>query len=389
MMVAPIIPAEVLTHDRATTTIPALVDNGNKVVGLHPDQLRQERSRLIRRLVAFTGNPSDPDLIQAAESYLDRLNGCGRTPIGAGVSIFRSVHGHSVMGGVYTCHDRWCPVCAAKIEAKEAMKTRNGLLHLHHSGELEGRSLFHLVVTMAHSRNDDQRQNMTIFLDSLEALLRSQLWRRYVQGYLLKIEVEGISYVNGLHPHAHVLVILENASDVPPKVFAKMVETRFMEELEKHGASADWGDPTTRGWFRHAHDASNLPFYLTKKRWGLVEEFTASQAKNGGFTQRPLEDLVLCRDLTSGVRLLRAGGIIRKAMAEAAKQREETAAPEALIPIINVPSTLWSNRPELHEPIQLMVEDPTLDPEWIAEVIAELFELTPTEAAIFLREVAA
>jgi hypothetical protein len=246
--------------------------------------------------------------------------------------------------------------------------------------------MWHFIVTLRHTRGDDQRQNVERFLTALDALTASRFWRRYVPGYLLKVEIEGELTRSGLHPHAHVVLVLNDNADVNAYTFATMAQAAFLKELVKIGGSAAWGDPLTNGWFKPVTDARNLPAYLAKKgfpRWDIADELCSSQAKNGGFWTRKPEDLALCNAYTAGVRLLRSGGIFRTALAHARKQQEAHES-QVLTPIISIPAEAWTARPDLREPVLLLAEDPTLSPEWVAEIVNELFDLTPLEGARFL-----
>lgn len=363
-----------------------------------PGDLRAASYRLFRSITGALHKPrplqlhptTAADLEAALPDYHATLNGCGIFTVNSGVTVSRSRSG-SQLSGVRTCHSRWCPLCAAKIETREAWETRDALLHLHHTGQLKGRSLWHFIPTMRHSRDDDQRANLGTFLEALEALVSSRMWRRYVAGYVLKVELEGNLSRSGLHPHAHVLLIFLDDADVNAFTFAGMLHAAFVRELEARGSSANWGGITQEGtlpWFRPVTDAHDLPRYLAKKgfpqQWNIIHEVTASQAKNGGFWQRRPEDLALCHAYTAGVRLLRAGGIFRTARAHVRKQHETL--PDHTTPIITIPAEAWNARPDLHEPIQQLAEDDRYSPAWVAEIVAELFELDPAQAAQWLRD---
>lgn len=356
------------------------IDNGNKSVLPHgiPAVLRSARADLFRRLGGYLHqHPED----LAAFRFHDRINGCGIIPVAATVQLIRSESG-SCIAGVKTCKDRWCPVCSATIEAREALETRDSLLLLHHGGQLEGVRLYFLTVTMAHSREDDQRQNWRALEAATSKVLGSKWWKARTAGHLLKFELEGsMGFPGGLHPHAHVLVALRPASN--PSEAARGFQARFLAELERQGFSCAWGGPEDRTWWKPVEDAKNLPFYLAKKsRWGIVEELTCSQAKNGGFWKRPIEDLVLCRDLTEGMRLLRPAGIFRTARAQVRDLQRQLPKP-ALDPagIVPVQAASWTAMGSAaRERLQALVDDPAEHPAFIRFAVDLLHRMPPEKA---------
>lgn len=378
----------ITTADEPGNVVPLKLDvyvnNSNTPLHASPHRLRVVRRELVDDLRRYVRTSKD----EIAKRMLTKLKGCGETPIGRGVSLVRhTIDGKTVGGtvqGVKTCKDRSCPVCAARIEGTEARETRASLVYLHHTGTLEQTRLVLFTATLRHSFHDDHRKNFQTLLAVLAKLQTQRWWKAAITGSIVKLEIEGTltdARKAGLHPHAHILLAL--ARGVDSSKLADRVRDFFKAEFENHypGESRiGWQNPKEETWWKPV-TTDNLPFYLAKKRWSIAEEVTASGAKNGGFWERPIEDLVAVWGLMEGVRSIRRTGIFRKALAAVRDLQEK---PQA-VPIARMTNAAWSAlSPEVREALSAALENPAADPAWIAWTVANMHDMSIATQEAFL-----
>jgi hypothetical protein len=141
-----------------------------------------------------------------------------------------------------------------------------------------------------------------------------------------------------------------------------------------------WQNPKEETWWKPV-TTDNLPLYLAKKRWSIAEEVTASGAKNGGFWERPIGDLVAVWGLMEGVRSIRRTGVFREAIAAV---RDLQVRP-LTVPVARMSNAEWSAlSPEIREPLAAALENPAADPAWIAWTVANMHAMTPAALETFL-----
>lgn len=362
-----------------------------------PRYLRTLRRDLIDDLRRFTRGSKN----ETARRMLAKLNGCGTTPIGKGISLVRHTADGKVIGGtvrgVRTCKDRSCPVCAAAIEGKEARDTRAALLYMHHTGTLDGHKLILFTATLRHAFHDDHARNWQNLRTVLSKLLNADWWKgkparegrkavpASVAGALVKLEIEGTlddPRKAGLHPHAHILLAVPVTVDAD-KLAAK-VQDFFKAEFGKLCPGENrigWHRDKGETWWKEV-STDNLPLYLAKKRWSIAEEVTASGAKNGGFWNRPVGDLVAVWGLTEGVPMVRRTGVFRDALAAVRKLTPENT---AAVTVARMGNEEWSAlTPENRDALSAALENPAADPAWIAWTVANMHAMAPAALETFL-----
>ncbi len=353
-----------------------------------PLELRMHHGALVVKLTRYLRTTKN----MTASSLRAMLKGCGVIPTGKGVSLVRhTINGESIGGsvrGVRACHDRLCPLCAARIEAAEALETRAALLHLHYAGKLEGLRLIFFTATMGHRADDDHAGNWSVFRTVLSKLTDQRWWRAAIAGSIMKLEIEGTldPAKTGLHPHAHMLLAIPETVD--SLALSARVHEFFRSEFAKHYPNETrirWHWNPSETWWQIAEGSECLPRFLAMKRWTICEEVTASGAKNGGFWQRPVEDLVAVWELMKGVRTLRRSGIFREVAAVIGTARTKP----VVVPIAKMTRAEWSAlAPEIREPLTAAVENHHAEPAWIAWTVANLGNLTPAEAEMLLIHIA-
>lgn len=349
-----------------------------------PLDLRQHRNALLGNLARYHRITKD----QTARRMRDKLKRCGVSPTGKRVSFVRfSIGGQTIDGsvrGVHACTDRFCPVCVARIETAEAMETRAVLLHLHHSGKLEGLRLQFFTATMGHYAGDDHARNWQTFHTVLSKLQSQRWWKADIVGSIVKLEIEGTldPDKSGLHPHAHLLLAFPAHVDSP--ALAARVQNFFRAEMARHYPGEiriQWHREPSESWWQIVEGSGCLPRFLAIRRWTICEEVTASGAKYGGFWRRPVEDLVAVWGLMDGVGTIRPSGIFRRAYAAVRRARSKPVA----VTIARMTAAEWSALPpEIPDLVSAAVENVNTDAAWIAWTVANLHHFTRSEVHLLL-----
>jgi len=350
-----------------------------------PRMLREEKRHLVDKLARYARTTKNP----TARRYHSKIKGCGITPIGQGVTLVRHTSKGTITGGgvrnVARCKDRGCPVCAALTEGTRAKLLRAALLILHHTGALEGHRMIFATLTMGHRFNDDHARNWQVFRSVLADLKNQRWWRESIAGSYSQLEIEGTltdPTKSGLHPHAHMLLVIPESVDSDK--LADKVESFFRTEFAKHYPGETrirWQSPKGANWWKDVQDAENLPYYLNKKGWNSVYEVTNSGAKGGGFWNREIEDLVAVWGLMDGVRSLQPTGMIRTALATARKLQDK---PGTEI-VTKLSNAEWSAlNPEVRDALSAALENPAADSAWIAWTVANLHTMTVCTQEVFL-----
>lgn len=147
---------------------------------------------------------------------LERLQKCGKTPVGSAVSIRSGADGAAGYAGLATCGSVWsCPVCSAKIAAH-----RKTELHAVLDWALaEGLHVSMLTLTQRHHSG----QSLELLWDALSyawgRVTSGAGWRDFKEqmglcGFVKAVEVT--HGMHGWHVHQHVLVLSEKNPQTAP-----------------------------------------------------------------------------------------------------------------------------------------------------------------------------
>jgi plasmid rolling circle replication initiator protein Rep len=101
------------------------------------------------------------------------------------------------------CRDRLCPNCGWALSRKRA---RAVLYAIDQLSEIQNIEVLHLVLTLKHDEETPLREQIKTLCKGIGVLMRYAAIRKYTVGYVRSIEIKVGS--NGFHPHAHILVVM-------------------------------------------------------------------------------------------------------------------------------------------------------------------------------------
>ena len=235
-----------------------------------------------------------------------RFAGEGETP---GVKVYRRADSATYYRGLMVCANVWaCPVCSTKIAERRRAELEQAITR--HLGN--GGAVYHMLLTVPHSRRDTPLGLLTDLLEAFR-LLCSGKYRlsALVPGYVgLVRSLEVTHGEHGWHPHLHVLVFTAAPLDdqvldlVQHKVWGKW-EARVFKRMGKMPSRKAYSFAgAIRGNFEEQHlrvvheeveHVCPVTGYVTKfgadreieeivkrRRWGAADELTKGHLKTAG-----------------------------------------------------------------------------------------------------------
>lgn len=174
-----------------------------------------------------------------ALDFKDRINVCLRIPIKNSDSVDvwkRKETFKAFYGNLMTCGSVWkCPVCASKIS--ERRRTELEIL-LNEHGKLGYKTMF-LTLTFRHKIGEKLVDNLKTFKAALKYFQSGTPYNnlRKKIDYIGQVRAFEItfSFINGWHPHAHILIFYKNKRVALTKI-AKEMQRLYLNALKKHGA---------------------------------------------------------------------------------------------------------------------------------------------------------
>lgn len=243
------------------------------------------RSKRVRRQVLTATRYALRRGVQSRCSWLPKsVRYCGSRRPGAQVSVGRSESGHSVWLGVNRCGDpRACPVCSAAVTARR----RDELLAAFDIAREHGWSAMACTLTVRHGIGNDPAKLTELLSKAYRYTFERQGMRKLLKakGFRGAIRIVEVNYSdeNGYHPHLHVVLMFDRATDaidrteVEAQLFLEWVlavnDARIRVGLECGLPDALHGVTVQR------LDLSKGPEYFVKV--GLVAELLGQFTKAG------------------------------------------------------------------------------------------------------------
>ena len=174
-----------------------------------------------------------------AESSLERIRKCGRTPVQTGGVALRVRDGVAGFAGLSTCSSIWAdPVCNAKIMARRALEIGAAVA----LWQAQGGSVVLLTLTERHRLGEPLGALWDDVAYAWSSVTRGRPWdsdrSAYgVAGFLRLAEVT--IGRNGWHPHLHALLFIEPTAEVVDvaRLHARVFE-RWSRALNRRGRLA-------------------------------------------------------------------------------------------------------------------------------------------------------
>lgn len=235
-----------------------------------------------------------------------RFAGEGETP---GVKVYRRADSATYYRGLMICANGWaCPVCAAKIAERRRAELEEAIAaHLGNGG-----GVYHMLLTVPHSRKDKPLGLVADLLDSFRLLCSGKFRLSVlVPGYVGAVRALEVTHGDhGWHPHLHVLVFTAAPLDdqvldvVQHKVwtkwearvfkrmgkapsrkafsFAGAIRGNFEEkQLRVVEGEVEYVCPVTGYVTKFGADVE-LEEVLKRRRWGASDELTKGHLKTAG-----------------------------------------------------------------------------------------------------------
>lgn len=204
------------------------------------------------------------------------------------------------------CGSVWtCPICSAKITERRRVELTEAI------ERASGLQAVLVTFTMSHSNRDDLGALLADLLDAFCEFKSGNNWTTLVQRFGLVGSVRALEvthWINGWHPHLHVLMFFRDGVDVA--ALGDALTDRWLSSLAKHGRKAD-----REHGVQISDRKGDVAAYIQKfghdpkpNRWTVEHELTKSPVKRGfGEHRTPMQ---LLRDYLHGDK--RAGNLWRE-----------------------------------------------------------------------------
>lgn len=189
--------------------------------------------------------------------------------------------------GLQVCASPWaCPVCAAKISERRTAEVQEAI----DRAKVLGLSVYLVTLTIPHGLGDDIADLLHRMHAAWAKLNQGKGGEKFrarigLRGHIRALEVT-YGELHGWHPHFHALLFLD--TELTPGQVQQVFTERWQRCAVRAGLPlphADFGCQVDGG--DHAER------YVSKGGWGLAEELTKGQAKDGRKGRSPrqlLED---------------------------------------------------------------------------------------------------
>lgn len=186
--------------------------------------------------------------------------------------------------GLERCGSIWaCPHCGAVIRAGRAQEIQ----HAVEAHQQQGGELLFFTGTVRHHQGDDLATTLDAVLEAWRKMTGNRPWkerkqRHAISGYIRSIEVT--HGTNGWHPHAHVLLLLDEKMSADELAdFRSWIFDQWSNSVEKSGGKR----PNEQGLDLQQVDKKGkvLAKYISKiqdeKKWTAGAELARADVKNG------------------------------------------------------------------------------------------------------------
>lgn len=177
--------------------------------------------------------------------------------------------------GLQVCASPWaCPVCAAKISERRSLEVQEAI----DRAKALGLSVYLVTLTIPHGLGDDLPYLLKCMHAAWTKLYQGKVGEKFrarigLRGHIRALEVT-YGEANGWHPHFHALLFLD--TELVPGQVQQIFTDRWQRCAVRAGLPAphpDFGCQVDGG--DHAQR------YVSKGGWGLADELTKGQAKDG------------------------------------------------------------------------------------------------------------
>ena len=195
--------------------------------------------------------------------------------------------------GLVTCGLAWvCPCCSVKKSEERRQRVNQAFKN----GRARGLIPVMLTLTARHTRRTKLAPFLAQLRDAWRVLVQSRKWKAFnleklLGGFAKALEVTDGG--NGWHPHFHVILLVDEASEEAAIEAAESLADAWFAALEKVGL--DGKTKAARTYAFHVQGAAAAGNYVAK--WGAAEELTLTQNKDGKKegSMTPWEMLTLSR----------------------------------------------------------------------------------------------
>ncbi len=209
----------------------------------------------------------------------DRVASCLRRPIpgGSSVDVLHSPAKQSAhYGGLMVCANLWaCSVCAVKASERRRDELSAGIAAW--TGQI-----IMVTLTLQHTLSDDPVTLVNDLQEGKRRLCSGRVYQSFkrvhgVAGTVVALECT-YSFVNGFHPHQHILLFVSGVVDVDR--FTAELRTMWPSAVAKVGryASPRWGIHVTAA---SADVAAYVAKWGKQPNWTTAHEMAKASSKRG------------------------------------------------------------------------------------------------------------
>ena len=279
-------PGETAKHAHSHVCDPAALAALDTSQTMQPPQVRADslrRERWRRREVS--GKFLRPLAKTNETPYLKQVRPaqCSWT-LGQSVGIMHDGSRPAGYTGIERCSSIWaCPHCSAVIRAGRAAEIQQAV----ETHQQQGGELLFFTGTLRHHQGDDLATTLDAVLEAWRKMTGNRPWkerkhRHAISGYIRSIEVT--HGTNGWHPHAHVLLLLDEKMSADELAdFRSWIFNQWSNSVEKSGGKR----PNEQGLDLQQVDKKGkvLAKYISKiqdeKKWTAGAELARADVKNG------------------------------------------------------------------------------------------------------------
>jgi hypothetical protein len=234
----------------------------------------------------------DPTLGDRLGSLPNRLAKCCRVPLGQHVGVKHSPStGAASYSNLTTCGSVWaCPVCSAKVSERRRLDLTAGLSRW----TAKGGRVWLMSLTFPHAKGDNLEELLAAFAKARKSFWGGRAAQDDANAWKLSGHVTALEVThgaNGWHPHAHILMFLDPASQADMELVKDRLADRWRKVCIKAGLlDATDGDELDafakrgldlRGGERAASYVSKFGSEDARRGWDLACEVTKAHLKRG------------------------------------------------------------------------------------------------------------
>lgn len=231
---------------------------------------------------------------------MSRTAKCMYVPVAFAVELWKIAEQKAFLKSVVVCGTRSaCPLCSEKISAYDREELQEGLSRVC----AKGWQVVMVTYTLKHDRFMSAGESLGKLIKAVRRVKSGRRWKEIKSRYRIEGSITALentfSFLNGHHPHKHVLEILARIlTESELRELRDEIAKLYLGELKRFGADADFeiAVDVRRGNDYAAEYISKFGYEPKAKSFGVVYEMANYSGKTKGadfghYTMMQLVDL--------------------------------------------------------------------------------------------------